>query len=198
MITLNEWYTFQKGFDKETCKKIINLGENEFEPGEVGERAYIDPGLDRDVRVSDVKWLEDSRWIIDLITPYIEHANTKAEWKFDIKGISRLQLTRYKEGGFYDWHRDSFGDHTAAEQYGNDPNKYVRKLSVTVLLNDNYEGGEFQFCSYSKTEHAISTPEFNKVGSIIVFPSFTHHRVAPVTKGTRYSLVGWFLGPPFR
>ena len=34
-------------------------------------------------------------------------------------------------------------------------------------------------------------------GSIIVFPSFLQHRVAPITKGIRYSLVAWFLGPPF-
>ena len=35
-------------------------------------------------------------------------------------------------------------------------------------------------------------------GSVIVFPSFVWHRVAPVTKGTRYSLVIWNLGFPFR
>jgi len=33
---------------------------------------------------------------------------------------------------------------------------------------------------------------------IIVFPSDMEHRVAPVTKGIRYSLVVWFLGPPFK
>tara|TARA_R110002020_G_scaffold208810_1_gene414650 strand:- start:11 stop:607 length:597 start_codon:yes stop_codon:yes gene_type:complete len=198
MFTLNEWYIFQEGFDKEACNKIISLGGDGFDTAKVGERAYDNPGLNKDVRVSDVKWLKDSRWIIDLVTPYIEYANINSEWKFDVRGVSRLQLTRYEEGGFYDWHRDSFGDHTVALQYGDDPNKYVRKLSTTVLLNDDYEGGEFQLASYDKTKCVISTPEFNKVGSCIVFPSFMQHRVAPVTKGTRYSLVGWFLGPPFK
>ena len=196
-MTLNEWCIFQEGFDEETCKKIINLGGDDFNIAKVrsGSNGELESS---DVRVSDIKWLKDSRWMLDLIAPYIEHANIKSEWRFDVRGISQLQLTRYKEGGFYNWHSDGFGDHTAVRQYGDDPNKYVKKLSATVLLNDDYEGGEFQFCSYAKTEHVISTPEFNNIGSVIVFPSFIRHRVTPVTKGIRYSLVGWFVGPPFK
>jgi PKHD-type hydroxylase len=68
---------------------------------------------------------------------------------------------------------------------------------MTTLLSDSYEGGEFQFASYSKEKCVISTQECSKVGSIVVFPSAMEHRVAPVTKGIRYSLVTWFLGPPF-
>ena len=69
---------------------------------------------------------------------------------------------------------------------------------MTVLLNDDYEGGEFQFATYNQEKCTIDTAKFNKTGSIIVFPSDMEHRVAPVTKGIRYSLVIWFLGPPFR
>ena len=69
---------------------------------------------------------------------------------------------------------------------------------MSILLNNNYEGGEFQFAIYNKEKCEIHTPEFNKTGSVIVFPSDMEHRVTPVTKGTRYSLVIWFLGPPFR
>ena len=196
MIAFNEWHIFEQGFDKETCEKIINLGGDGFDPGQVGNKS--EGAVDKDTRISDVKWLGNCRWVVDLITPYIESANINAGWGYDVGGLGRLQLTRYEKGGFYDWHKDGFGDHTAGEKYGDDPNKYVRKLSATVLLNDDYDGGEFQFASYDKTKCVISTPEFNKVGSIVVFPSFMNHRVAPVTKGTRYSLVGWFLGPPFK
>ena len=98
MFTLNEWYIFQEGFDKEACNKIISLGGDGFDTAKVGERAYDNPGLNKDVRVSDVKWLKDSRWIIDLVTPYIEYANINSEWKFDVRGVSRLQLTRYEVG----------------------------------------------------------------------------------------------------
>ena len=196
MITSNEWHIFQQGFDNETCKKIISLGGDGFDPGEI--TGQTDRIIDESIRLSDVKWLGDCRWIIDLMLPYIESANINAKWGYDITGLGRLQLTKYKEGGFYDWHRDGLGDHTAGLQYGDDPNKYVRKLSATVLLDDGYEGGEFQFISHDRTSHVVSTPEFFRVGSVIVFPSFMNHRVTPVTKGTRHSLVSWFLGPPFK
>ena len=74
----------------------------------------------------------------------------------------------------------------------------VRKLSMTILLNDDYEGGDFQFATYAKEQCEVVTPEYNKQGTVIVFPSDMEHRVLPVTKGTRYSLVTWFLGPPFQ
>mgnify|MGYP003307903561 FL=1 len=69
---------------------------------------------------------------------------------------------------------------------------------MTILLNDDYEGGDFQFATYAKEQCEIITPEYNKQGTVIVFPSDMEHRVLPVTKGTRYSLVTWFLGPPFQ
>ena len=69
---------------------------------------------------------------------------------------------------------------------------------MTILLNDDYEGGNFQFGFFNKGDVSITTPEFSTRGSIIFFPSFMHHQVAPVTKGTRYSLVAWFLGPSFK
>ena len=69
---------------------------------------------------------------------------------------------------------------------------------MTVLLNDNYEGGELEFATYNKEKCKITVPEFNRIGSIVVFPSAMEHRVTPVTKGIRHSLVVWFLGPPFK
>jgi len=126
-------------------------------------------------------------------------ANEQAGWKYDIKAAESCQITRYKKGGFYSFHTDGNGDHLSA--YNAPTNAFlhghVRKLSMTTLLSDSYEGGEFQFASYGKEECDISTPEFSKVGSIVVFPSSMEHRVAPVTKGVRYSLVTWFVGPPF-
>ena len=68
----------------------------------------------------------------------------------------------------------------------------------------NYEGGEFEILSDpyhdDKTDTMttqIRTPDIKDPGSIVVFPGFLHHRVAPVTKGVRHSVVLWCLGPPF-
>jgi PKHD-type hydroxylase len=68
---------------------------------------------------------------------------------------------------------------------------------MTILLNDSFEGGQFEFASYGKKDCTVSPLEMKK-GQVVVFPSHMEHRVAAVTKGTRYSLVCWFLGPPFK
>ena len=154
--------------------------------------------MDERARKSYICWLINIEWIKDLVVPHIGFANEKAGWKYNVIGVESLQLTRYKKGGFYSWHSDGKGCHLTAQTYGKDPNKYVRKLSMTILLNSNYSGGEFQFCSYRQLEQVVSTPEMGGTGSILVFPSAMDHQVKPVTKGTRYSLVVWFLGPPFK
>jgi len=83
-------------------------------------------------------------------------------------------------------------------------NGKIRKLSVTVSLSDNkdYKGGELQFYLNSpklKEKDKIKICEEVKTqGSIVVFPSHLWHRVTPVTKGTRYSLVMWNLGLPWK
>ena len=83
----------------------------------------------------------------------------------------------------------------------NDINIFL-KLSITVSLSDprDYEGG---FLEFAVPHHEPTKCEFIKArqamprGSIIVFPSYTWHRVTPVTSGTRLSLVQWNLGPGY-
>ena len=193
MYNVNEWLCFTDALDKKTCKKLIKLGKEKWTSGGTKSKKQ------RYKRVSDIVWIND-QWIYNTIWPYMEQANEEAGWKYDIRAAEQMQITRYKKGGFYYFHKDGKGDHLST--YDEPDNEfmhgYVRKLSMTVLLNDNYGGGEFQFASLDQEECTIETPEFNKIGSIIVFPSDMEHRVTPVTKGIRYSLVVWFLGPPFK
>ena len=211
MFSTNEWFYFTKGLDKKTCNKIRNSAKGKWEESGIDTKKDEPtteeritgvkqlPGIDKESRISDVIWTED-QWIYDTIWPYMEEANERAGWKYDITAAESLQITRYKKGGFYYFHKYGRGDHLSAYDlpdseflHGN-----VRKLSMTVLLNSNYEGGEFQFATYGEEKCTIHTPEFNKTGMIIMFPSDMEHRVTPVTKGIRYSLVTWFLGPPFK
>ena len=81
----------------------------------------------------------------------------------------------------------------------------VRKLTLVVQLTDaeEYKGGKL-FLSIPNNIGGISEPseveavDFNLKGSIIVFPSWTKHKVSEVTEGTRYSLTAWFAGPPMK
>tara|TARA_R110000744_G_scaffold370096_1_gene480608 strand:+ start:91 stop:726 length:636 start_codon:yes stop_codon:yes gene_type:complete len=211
MKNTNDWFYFTEGLDKITCEKIRNVAEDKWEESGVNIKEDITeeeeritgikqiPGIDKNARISDVVWTDD-QWIRDAVWPWMEEANECAGWKYDIKFAEAIQITRYKKGGFFKFHIDGMGDHLSV--YDMPDNEFfhghVRKLSMTVLLNDNYEGGEFQFTQYKNEKCEILIPELNKRGSIIVFPSDVEHRVAPVTKGIRYSLVVWFLGPPFR
>ena len=195
MYSINEYVCILEGLDKKTCNKIRNSAKGKWQQSVVdtkkgitdeerttGENLII--SVDKNVRISDVVWTTD-QWVYEKIWPYMEGANERAGWKYDIRGAESMQITRYKKGGFYYFHKDGKGDHLST--YDEPDNEFlhghVRKLSMTVLLNDNYEGGEFQFATYNKEKCIIETPEFNKTGSIIVFPSDVEHRVAPVTKG---------------
>jgi PKHD-type hydroxylase len=210
MNSVNTWYYFIGALDKKTCNKIRNSAKNKWEKSTVntkkdttdeerisGEKPIS--GIDKNNRISDVVWTAD-QWIYDTIWPYMEEANERAGWKYDIRSAENMQITRYKKNEFYSFHKDGRGDHLSV--YDMPDNEFlhghVRKLSMTVLLNENYEGGEFQFATYNKEKCEITTPEFNKIGSIVVFASDVEHRVAPVTTGIRYSLVTWFSGPPFK
>lgn len=84
-------------------------------------------------------------------------------------------LLRYKEGQFYTQHTDSF-------------KSQQRSVSCSFLLNDDYEGGEFAFFD---REIIIRGGK----GSIVMFPSnfMFPHEIMPVTSGTRYSIITWYV-----
>ena len=197
MNLTNEYYYFTEVLDKETCDKIIKAGVSDFGEAVVGHGG--ESIVDKEIRISKTAWSHD-QWLYDLIWPYMEEANVQAGWGYDIKTAEAVQITRYETGGFYNFHKDGKSDNFGA--YNEPQNQFthgnVRKLSMAIILNDDYEGAGFEFASMGNGASTIYTPEFNKLGSIIVFPSFLAHRVKPVTKGTRYAAVCWFLGPPFK
>ena len=204
----NEWYVYPTAIDKKTCNKIKRWASKKWEPASVDisqittdeERVTghkHDFKTDSKIRISDIAWCNE-QWMYDLIWPYMQEANQRAGWRYDIKAAESCQITRYRKGGFYNFHRDGSGDHLSA--YNSPDNSFlhgmVRKLSMSVILNDNFDGCAFEFASYGK-EKCIITPVKATAGSVIVFPSSMEHRVASVTKGIRYSVVCWFVGPPF-
>ena len=207
--TTNEWYVFDEGITVAECNKIKRIGRGKWEDASVDTAKGItdeerktgkkgDFQIDTKIRISEVVW-SNEQWLYDLIWPYMMQANEEAGWKYDIKYAESCQITKYKKGGFYKFHKDGSQDSLSA--YHNPQNAFmhghVRKLSMSIILNDNFEGGAFEFASYGKEECNI-TPVEAKRGSVIVFPSWMEHRVAPVTKGTRYSCICWFVGPPLR
>ena len=176
------------------------------------------------VRDSNIAWLND-QWIYDLVLPYIKNANMFAGWRWEINGYEQLQFTKYKKNGFYGWHEDGQSDwygiykryipgisKVSKKSNGQLPSGYsedenllgkVRKISMTLNLNNpnDYEGGDLKFDFGLHTEEKNRfhvCEEIRPTGSLIIFPSFLKHCVTPVIKGTRYSLVLWTLGEPWK
>ena len=152
-------------------------------------------------RDSDIVWLSE-RWIYNAIHPYIHQANADANWNFKWDFSEQCQFTKYKKGQYYDWHCDSWDrpyDAPNTPSHGK-----TRKLSVTVSLSDDkdYKGGELEFDMRNIEPHLKANThvlkEIRSKGSLVVFPSDVWHRVKPVTKGTRHSLVIWNVGDPFQ
>ncbi len=182
-------FVARKEFDAETCSRIIGLAEGKWQPSLV-EGSSGEDGPDANLRISDIFFTQE-QWILDIIWPYMAAYNNVSGLNFDISSVEELQLTRYPPGAFYDFHIDGFGTKRFSVK-GN-----VRKISLSIQLNEDYEGGEFQIARCRQGEIEIDTLE-KSTGSLIIFPSALEHRVAPVTSGIRYSLVAWFLGPPLR
>ncbi len=126
---------------------------------------------------------EDNRWIFDKMSAIIGQSNQY--YQFDLNGFYEpLQIAEYSVGDFFDWHLDFGVGHSS-----------TRKLSMTIQLSDpeSYEGGDLEF---HINQNEVKAPR--SIGTVIVFPSFIRHRVTPITKGTRRSIVGWVSGPPYR
>jgi hypothetical protein len=103
-----------------------------------------------------------------------------------------VQFTRYQKDDFYEWHSDDDLLNTHIKTHS------IRKLSMSMPLNvGEYEGGEIEI-KISASENAKIRKIPVEPGNVIVFPSFLEHRVLPVTSNTRYSLVAWISGPPWR
>jgi PKHD-type hydroxylase len=175
------------------------------------------------VRDSEVAWLEDS-WLYELFQPFVHRANKEAGWNWDWDYSESFQFTVYNPSQFYSWHKDGDSDiHGIYRRYihgvtqvplkedGSLPSKYttnsnmvgkVRKISMTCNLNlpGEYDGGnlKFDWGSHTDGDRYHECEEIRPQGSIILFPGFVSHCVTPVTRGTRYSLVLWSLGKPWK
>jgi len=174
-------------FTKQEIKKIQSIAKNI--PEQIGKTGTNNE-QESPQRKSIVKWLHISnkevKWIFDKVSAEILELNNRC-WNYDLYGFETIQYTIYKPENYYNWHMDC----ALGPSHNPEP---PRKLSMTLLLNDNFEGGEFQFFTGDEKPQSVEM----KAGTIIVFPSFLYHRVTPVTNGVRNSLVVWVLGPKFK
>ena len=174
-------------FTPDQCRQIIDAGRRQKpQQAQIG-MGKPGGGVDTKKRTTTISWIpfKEMQPMYNQINEFIQKANRNHFGFGDIQITEQAQFTEYPEGGFYDWHMD-----TDVNMQHEPP---VRKISMTVLLSpeNQFEGGDLELMAPGKRAKL-------KQGHAIIFASFINHRVAPVTRGVRQSLVMWFGGEPFK
>ncbi len=181
--------TWNDGFSPDEIQQILHLGNKRLSKATIGGLTEEDDYSE--TRISEVSWINlepETAWLYERIASIIRQLNGQF-YKFDLHGfVEDFQFTVYdgEKLGHYTWHQDS-----GPSKDGFPP----RKLSFVLQLSDpsEYEGGDLEILT-TATPVAIE----KKLGMIAVFPSYVLHRVTPVTKGIRRTLVVWVCGPQFK
>ena len=194
------FYLFPKIIKPEVCDEIVKeCITNKLKSATTYDRDISSSRDDPDVRKTSVYFVPTDRGnkANEIAWHFLKEAN-KQMFNYDLTYFQSIQFADYRDGGFYDWHVDSYDQ--------DKPNK-TRKLTLSLQLTDpnTFEGGEFQFFNGGrpyKVHGDLNGEQLKKdlktQGTIVVFESRDYHRVTPVTKGIRNSVVCWATGPAFK
>ena len=209
------FYVFPKAIPFDECERLTKycLKNSTFEEATVLNKNATDcdpePMMNDDrarndpkVRKTNISWVTDKDNEVNAIAWHFLREANKINFKYKLDYFQPIQFGQYKDGGHYDWHPDSSGINEHGEG---------RKLTVVIPLTDpsTFEGGKLEFFNGNRPMEDLDLGDGNVVsaeqietdiatqGSVIVFDSRDFHRVTPVTKGVRYSIVCWTVGPNF-
>ena len=195
------FYLFPSAISKEKCEglleycikntkfqtaSVLNVGDYDVASDNLGridpkirktDIAFVAPDGQEDNKVNEIAW------------HFLTLAN-EIKFNYNFVSFQPVQFARYRDGGHYGWHQDTSGISPQGES---------RKLSLTFSLSEpkTYEGGHLEFYRGEKLMEEQVIEDIREQGSVVVFDSRDYHRVTPVTKGTRYSIVCWTVGPNF-
>ena len=205
-------WTIQTKLSKTICDEIVKQIEEDELYGPLRNGRLVGNKHDTNVRKSGTILFPATSWVAGMMAHYVNVAN-KTFFNYELNDLwshDKIQYALYDKNAHYTWHFDDL--RPALEPIGNDRDKLpkvrdqVRKLSFSLQLSDpdDYEGGDMQLVNFLDSKVPEEEPRYkiNPVprdqGTIIVFPSTMLHRVSPITKGIRRSVVGWAMGPPLR
>ena len=194
------FYVFPRVVKPDVCEQIVkDCKENILEKATVlnPDKSSRD---DPEVRKTSVHFIKDKYNRVNELAWYFLREANKIQFNYDLEYFQSVQFAEYKDGGFYGWHQDDVNA-------GTNKSNEIRKLSLTLVVSnpDTFEGGELQFYNGDRPVEEMGkitaeqvTNDIKAQGTVIVFDSRDWHRVTPVTKGIRHSIVCWTIGPKFR
>jgi len=151
----------------EECNDIINIHDTDL--------GFIEQSVYRKVHIKEIDLNSVPR-----LASLLHDANNQI-FRLEVNEETECYFARYETGDHYDkLHIDSL------------PEEITRKISFSLFLNDEFEGGNFEMLGENLAYEHLNT---TRKGKLCVFPSFLPHRVTAVTAGTRYVIFGFLLGP---
>lgn len=150
------------------------------EGSEYGDEYRSSLGLDLNIFLAetenpDIKELHEK--LVNNVVKRIDECvwDYRNSWNLVLRSDSGYSLLKYEDGAEYHLHHD----HGSENQ---------RILSMVASLSDGFSGGELEFPYFN------TTIKLEK-NSVVFFPSnFPYSHIAhPVTNGTKYSLVTWYV-----
>ena len=190
-------YFLEKRIPDRICNMIIDYGKSlQSQQGTVG-----DEEIEESTRKSNISWFENETWIAKWVIGGARGICNQLGWQ--VTTSEAIQFTIYNApDGHYTWHKDTYN--LAHKNMVESDDIYTRQRKVSVVCNitdpSEYEGGQLEIVD--PTMGPDIEDRYIKIkkdrGLLTVFPSFLYHRVTPITKGTRYSLVCWLKGPEFK
>jgi predicted 2-oxoglutarate/Fe(II)-dependent dioxygenase YbiX len=183
--TIEDYYIVRDAVTPAFCDRLIeeySKSEVEKELPFIGEGRDLEKNINLDIRNVQRLQLPLYAGIGATLTAIGLNVNHEI-WKYDITHSNQSEFLMYDVKGKYETHVDTF--HAQSNE--------TRKLTILVFLNDDFEGGKFYIANGYKRTY----PE-QKKGTVLIFPSFMPHGVEPITKGVRYSIVTWMVGPYFK
>ena len=180
---------FENLLTKDECKEAINsLGICDYKASLVGS------GIDESIRKTIIH--SPTSKIKSLFEKAFLQVKEKAERFYGVSFLkgTPLQVLEYKDGGFYKCHADNASEIIKDNKLvGYKVVREERKLTTLLFLNDDFEGGEIEFCHlrYNDGKRVIHKP---KAGEMIIFPShgLFAHEVKPVKNNNRFAVVKWW------
>lgn len=191
VLMYNEYLTsvaqFPNVLSADECRWLIDLpfpaadAEVSLRDTAVVDKAVsrVDYGLRR-TRIKSIPPGPDTLWVFERIGNVVGRANANT-FRFQLDGQMSMDVLEYDPSGYFDWHVD-----IGAGIFS------TRKLSIVTFLTapEDYEGGNLCFMDQGEPLRLAR-------GTLALFPSYLLHKVEPVTRGTRHTLVSWAHGPAF-